>query len=81
MTTIVLANEMQALTGGIGELEIEATAYRDAIAVLQQRFPGLTAKVFTRFSIAIDGSIVHNPLLEKFAPDSEVVFIPKIASG
>jgi sulfur-carrier protein len=81
MTTIVLADELQAFTGGVRQLEIEATTYRKAIAELQQRFPGLSPEVFARFSIAIDGSIVHTPLLETFAPDSEVVFIPRIASG
>ncbi|MFT5335617.1 MAG: hypothetical protein ACI9GB_003536, partial [Halioglobus sp.] len=31
--------------------------------------------------IAIDGVMIHSPLLETFGPNSELVFIPKIAGG
>jgi hypothetical protein len=31
--------------------------------------------------VAIDGVLVHTPLLETFEPDSELVFIPKITGG
>ncbi|MEH6591782.1 MAG: hypothetical protein V7746_16095 [Halioglobus sp.] len=81
MTTVVLADELQAYTGNVRQLEIDATTYRAAIAELQQRFPGLSPELLASFSIAIDGSIVHAPLLESFTATSELVFIPKIASG
>lgn len=81
MTTVVLTDEMQALTGGAKQLQLEATTYRALLKELDKAHPSLDDEVFAKFSIAIDGTIVHRPLLERFGPGSEVVFIPKIASG
>ena len=81
MTTVVFATEMQQHTGGLTQTEIMATNYRQAIKELSGRFPRLAEDDYQKFSIAIDGSIIHTPLLESFAEDSELVFIAKIAGG
>ena len=81
MTTVVFSDEMQLHTGGLKQTQIEASSYRRALRELSDRFPGLTDEVYEKLSVAIDGTIVHRPLLETFEADSELVFIPRIASG
>ena len=72
---------MQQHTGGCRQTQIEATSYRLALRELSLEFPGLTETVYEKFSVAIDGTIIHTPLLETFRADSELVFIPRIAGG
>ena len=81
MTTVFFADEMQQHTGGRKQVQIAATSYRLALRELSGEFPGLTEAVYEKFSIAIDGTIIHTPLLETFQADSELVFIPRIAGG
>jgi molybdopterin converting factor small subunit len=81
MTTVVFASEMRQHTGGLAQTDIGATNYRQALRELSCKFPGLTNDEYLKFSIAIDGTIVHTPLLETFEEKSELVFIPKIAGG
>ena len=81
MTTVFFASEMRQHTGGLQYTQIEATSYRRALRELSRDFPGLTDDVYKKFSVAIDGAIIHQPLLETFQADSELVFIPRIAGG
>ncbi len=81
MASVVLAPQMRSCTGGVGETEIVATSYRAAVRELCGQFPQLTEQVFASCSVAIDGVQIHTPLLETFAADSELVFMPKIAGG
>ena len=34
-----------------------------------------------KMAVAIDGMIIHEPLLQRFGEDSELVFVPRIAGG
>ena len=81
MATVVVMGEFRQYTGAVEEVEIEATSYRAACRELAERFPVLTPEVFAKFSVSIDGELVHEPLLETFAEDSELVFLPRIAAG
>jgi hypothetical protein len=81
MATIFFADEMQQYTDGRRKIEIKARDYRRALAELSSEFPELTSELYDKFSVAIDGAIIHTPLLEKFQADSELVFIPKISGG
>ena len=81
MATAICTGDMRLLTGGREEIELEATSYRAALRELQGAYPGLTAEVFDRYSVAIDGVMIQSPLLETFGEHSELVFIPKIAGG
>ena len=81
MATIVFAAEMRQLAGGLDEFSIEAASYRAALRELTREFPRLDEAVFKKFAVAIDGVLIQSPLLEALEPDSELVFIPKIAAG
>jgi molybdopterin converting factor small subunit len=81
MATVIFSSGLRQLTGASEEVHIEAANYRAAIRELRQQFPELTDSVLEKFGIAIDGVMIHSPLLETFGPNSELVFIPKIAGG
>ena len=81
MATVFFADEMQQYTGGRRKIEIEAGDYRRALSELSCKFPELTSELYDKFSVAIDGAIIHTPLLEKFQSNSELVFIPKLSGG
>ena len=81
MVMVVFAPEMRDRADGQSGTDIEATTYRGALRALSQQYPGFTDAMFEKCSVAIDGVLVHTPLLETFEPDSELVFIPKITGG
>ncbi len=81
MVMVVFAPEMRDRAGGLSGTDSEATTYRGAMRALCQQFPEFTDDMFAKCSVAIDGVLVHTPLLETFEADSELVFIPKITGG
>ena len=81
MVMVVFTPEMRDRAGGLPGTDIEATTYRGAMRALCQQFPEFTDAMFAKCSVAIDGVLVHTPLLETFDADSELVFIPKITGG
>ncbi len=81
MATVIFTGDLRLHTSGCEEAEVQATNYRGAVRELQAEFPGLTGAVMDKFSVSIDGVLIQSPLLETFEPDSELVFIPKIAGG
>lgn len=81
MASVAFPADLQRHTGGRAEVAIDATRYRDAVVELCERFPALTEEVLSAYAVAIDGLIIHEPLLECFDSDSELVFVPQIAGG
>lgn len=62
-------------------LNIEASSVRALIKQLDQLFPGVSNKLQSGYSIAIDGEIFSDPMLEPLDTDSEVYFLPAIEGG
>ena len=81
MPRVILGGELRHYTGAVEEVSIEALNYRAARRELQKLFPRLQDAVLDKFAVAIDGVMVQTPLLETLQPDSELVFIPRIAGG
>ena len=81
MARLVLLPGQRAHTGGVGEVEVAARDFRSAVAELLRRYPALPASELERCTVAIDGEIVVAPFLEALAPESEVVFVPRIGAG
>jgi molybdopterin converting factor small subunit len=78
---IVLTGGLQQLAGGVSELEVDAPNVRALIAALEERFPGFQQRIDESMSIAIDGDIIQEPLLEPIEPNSEIHFLPQIQGG
>jgi hypothetical protein len=72
---------LRRFTGGLTELEVEATNFRRLVLELDKRFPGLGKQVEDGMAISIDGTIYQDAYAAKLAPDSEIYLIPKIGGG
>jgi len=54
---------------------------RALVRELEARFPGLGAFVEAKMALAVDGEIHQDAMGLVFAPDAEIVLIPKISGG
>jgi hypothetical protein len=81
LATVFFPKSLQAYTGGIERIELDASDVRELFRTLEARFPGLGETLRGGIAVAIDGDIVNNPLLEPVGPDSEVHFLPSISGG
>jgi hypothetical protein len=80
MARVHFSSEQQQLTD-VAQCDIVAADYRQLIAAIARRFPRLDMADLQRMAIAIDGEIVHEPLLETLGEHSEVHFFHFIAGG
>ncbi|MDP6343214.1 MAG: MoaD/ThiS family protein [Alphaproteobacteria bacterium] len=82
MVKVVLTSgTSQQFTAGQVEVEVEATDLRQMVRALDEKFPGLGAEIDLHMSVALDGVILPDPLLEKVDDGSEVFILPKIGGG
>jgi molybdopterin synthase sulfur carrier subunit len=78
---------LQSLTGGVKQVEVEATTVRQVIDQLDNRYPGMKerlveeGRVRRNLAVSIDGEIARLGLLEKVGEHSEVHFVPAIGGG
>ena len=81
MARVVFSGAMRRLVDGACEVEVDASDVRELMRALEGRFPGISQELGTGMSIAIDGEIIQDPLLEPIGPDSEVHFLPAVQGG
>jgi molybdopterin converting factor small subunit len=81
MAKVIFASDLRHHTDGLKEAEVVALSYRDLVRELTQRFPALTEERIKKYALSIDGMIIQKPMLETFGPDSELLFIARIAGG
>ncbi len=78
---------MREMTDGAETVEIEGSSVRQIINNLDERFPGVKArltdngKMKANISVAVDGQVSPIGVLEKVAEESEVHFFPAIGGG
>ena len=63
------------------ECEVDASNYRELIDAITSRYPALDRAELLQMAVAIDGEIIHEPLLELVEQDSEIHFFHFIAGG
>ena len=81
MARVILTGNLRSLAGDVSEIEIDAASVRELLQALEPQLPGIGKQVEDGLSIAIDGDIVQDPLLEPIGPDSEIVFLPPVRGG
>ena len=82
MPRVVISGQAaRPFTGGLSELDVEATNFRRHVHELERRYPGLGHQVEEGMAVAIDGEIFQDAYLAAFNPDSEIYLIPKIGGG
>jgi sulfur carrier protein ThiS len=81
MAHVTLTDNLRQHTGGVTELEIEATSVHQLIARLGEAYPALAPRLAEGVAVAIDGQIYQEALLQEIPPDSDVHILPPIAGG
>ena len=81
MAQVVLPSSLARYTGGVKELEVEASDIRGVIRALEARYAGIGRELEEGMAVAVDGQIHQDDLFAQVAPDSEVCFLPRIGGG
>jgi sulfur-carrier protein len=87
MPTVFIPAQLRELSAGVQHVEISATNLRQVLAALDERFPGMRARLCTGeaispgLAVSIDGAMVSKGLLSPVKPNSEVHFLPAIGGG
>jgi len=80
LATVVFSSEQQKLTGE-SRTKVESRDYRALIQELLAHYPSLDPAEMREMAIAIDGVIIHDPMLETFDKDAEIHFLHFVAGG
>ena len=80
MARVTFSSTQQKFTVD-AECEVDASNYRELIDAITSRYPALDRAELLQMAVAIDGEIIHEPLLELVEQDSEIHFFHFIAGG
>lgn len=80
MAIVYFSGDLQKVTGE-EKTTSDAGIFRDIVADLVGRYEGLDQEALFDMAIAVDGEIIHTPLLEVIGPDSELHFLHRISGG
>jgi molybdopterin converting factor small subunit len=89
MPSIRVPSALRSFTGGASDIEVTATTVREALAELEQRHPGISAKLldhgvvkpFIRIFVGPDDIGGLSGLDTPLAARDEVAIVPAIAGG
>ncbi len=85
-----LPGQLRSLVGGVGEVSVEATTVREAIAAVDVAFPGLATRVldddgglrrFVNVFVADEDVRFLNGLDTVLEPGQTVSLVPAVAGG
>ena len=77
---VIFSSELQKFTG-VREAIVQAEDYRSLVTEITDRYEGLSAADIQDMSVAINGEIIVDPMLEKIDHGSEVHFLYRIEGG
>lgn len=80
MATVIFSSELQRRTGE-DKTSVSAKTYREVVDQVTAKYPALERAELMAMAVAIDGVIIHDPLLEPVRPESEVHFLYRISGG
>ena len=81
MAQVHFSAGLRDLTGGLAQVEVEATTVRRLVAALEEMFPGLGDRLSEASSVAINGEIFTDAEFEPVDSDSEVHFLDIVQGG
>ena len=81
MARVHLGSALRDLTGGVAEVDIEATTVRRLIKELDERYPGIGERLSEGTSVSINGEIMPDALYEEIPDGAEVHFLPTLSGG
>ena len=80
MAIVIFSSELQKLTGE-EQTRVDAEVFKDIVTEISNQYSALEHDELMKMAVAIDGEIIHTPLLEKVAATSEVHFLYRISGG
>ena len=80
MALVHLPSGLTQFTGGVADVEIQASRVHDLMTMLAERFPALAPQL-DEMAVAIDGEIYQQPGYQELGAASEVHLLPRIAGG
>ena len=87
MATVYIPTMLLPVTGGVKQVQVEATSVRQVINGLEEQFPGIRDRLMEgnqvrpNLAVSIDGEVARMGLLERVQETSEVHFVPAISGG
>ena len=81
MAIIIFNSAQLQITNGVQQTELAVKNYRELLKELVRLYPGMSVDDLGNYMVMIDGLLIQTPFLEKLGPESEVIFINKIAAG
>jgi sulfur-carrier protein len=81
MAHVTLIGTLHQFTGGVSQLDVDASSVRQLFARLGEQFPALAPHLEQGLAVAIDGQIYQDALFQQIGADSEVHILPQIAGG
>lgn len=81
MAKVHFSAGLRSFTGGVANLDVEASTVRQLITALDTRFPGLGDKLSSGTSVAIDGEIIADAMFEPLPAGAEVHFLETLSGG
>ena len=87
MAKVFVPTMLQTATGGVKEGAVDARNVRQAIARLDEMFPGISARLLENddlrpnLAVAVNGEVARMGLLERVSADAEIHFVPAIGGG
>ncbi len=87
MARVFIPSQWRDLTGAVAEVEVPGGTLGRVIAGLDERFPGIAARlapagaIAAGLAVSIDGVVTSRGLLAGVQPDSEVHILPAIGGG
>ncbi len=87
MITVFIPPQFRSLADGAETVEVEAGSVRQAIARLDELFPGIADRLCVGdelrpgLSVSVGGRVSGLGLFQKVSPGGEVHFLPAIGGG
>ncbi len=81
MVKVNLWGSLRSATGGLTEVEVEASNTGEMLKALAEKYPALDQIIEGGVSVAIDGLIYKEAWFTPIKPDSEVVLMPYMKGG
>ena len=87
MARVFIPTMLQSMTGGVKQVDFQASTVRQVIDQLDRLFPGMKdrlvegGRIRPNLAVAVDGDVARLGLLEKVGENSEVHFVPAIGGG
>jgi molybdopterin synthase sulfur carrier subunit len=89
MAEVWIPTQMQRLTGGVKQVQVQGRTVRQVLDGLERLFPGFKEHVYDEeddrirpeIAVIVDGEVSQLGLLTQVTDESEVHFLPAIGGG